>query len=364
MNCHCQWVHKASARGEVFKQVTRTLPGMDARIWDAVKFTCTIGVGRARTTEVCRAVQDYLGEEVQPARIRLVLEAHGIVKKSSLKFGQQNTSGFLGLALKAAEVHQVCVEDVGITLLPQERAACDALAEAAALASAEAPPPALRTLYGLRGQEWCLNFQGTSWRLMTLQGAPLAFARELALAHAAANVALPRALALRTWRHPSGAIWELVLEASAPLVRVHALPCGAHHRLARPLGVLLPLARGGAALLCAEQASEAAPAGGAAAASASRVSTADPALLPLALRALHALCAPCTCLAGAAPLLAAGESQHCACATGLRSALARHAAARGPCPFTGALDNQHYGDRMPLAWARWAAQWHAMAAQG
>jgi hypothetical protein len=49
---------------------------------------------------------------------------------------------------------------------------------------------------------------------------------------------------------------------------------------------------------------------------------------------------------------------------GLRSALARHAAARGPCPFTGALDNQHYGDRMPLAWARWAAQWHAMAAQG
>jgi hypothetical protein len=60
------------ARGEVKKQVTHALPGMDARIWDAVKFTCTIGMGRARTTEVCRAVQDYLGEEVQPARIRLV----------------------------------------------------------------------------------------------------------------------------------------------------------------------------------------------------------------------------------------------------------------------------------------------------
>jgi hypothetical protein len=78
----------------------------------------------------------------------------------------------------------VCVEDMGITLLPQERAACDALAEAAGLASAEASPPALRTLYGLRGRDWCLSFQGTSWRLMTLKGAPLAFARELAIAAA------------------------------------------------------------------------------------------------------------------------------------------------------------------------------------
>ena len=73
MNCHCQGF---------FAHIAWHFS--DARIWDAVKFTCTIGVGRARTTEVCRAVQDYLGEEVQPARIRLVLEAHGIVKKSSL----------------------------------------------------------------------------------------------------------------------------------------------------------------------------------------------------------------------------------------------------------------------------------------